>query len=71
VQRGVKATPEKLRAALTGRVSHQHRFLLRLHLRQVDALDAALAEIDAKVDRDLDLSVRRFANCGPYQASVT
>jgi hypothetical protein len=25
-----------------------------LHLRHVDALDAAIAEIDAKVDRDLD-----------------
>ena len=32
----------------------RHRFLLRLHLRQVDALNAAIAEIDAEVDRDLD-----------------
>jgi len=39
---------------LQGRVTERHRFLLRLHLRQVDALDAALAEIDAEVDRDLD-----------------
>ena len=54
VQRGVKAPPEKLRAALQGRVTERHRFLLRLHLRQVDALDAAIAEIDAEVDRDLD-----------------
>jgi transposase len=54
VQRGVKAPPNKLHAALQGRVTEQHRFLLRLHLRQVDALDAALAEIDAEVDRDLD-----------------
>ena len=54
VQRGVKASPEKLRAALQGRVTLRHRFLLRLHLRQVDALDAAIAEIDAEVDRDLD-----------------
>ena len=54
VQRGVKAPPEKLRAALQGRVTLRHRFLLRLHLRQVDALDAAIAEIDAEVDRDLD-----------------
>jgi len=52
VQRGVKAPPEKLRAALQGRVTVRHRFLLRL--RQVDALDAAIAEIDAEVDRDLD-----------------
>jgi transposase len=54
VQRGVKAPPERLRAALQGRVSERHRFLLRLHLRQVDALDAAVAEIDAEVNRDLD-----------------
>jgi len=54
VQRGVKAPPETLRAALQGRVTVRHRFLLRLHLRQFDALDAAVAEIDAEVDRDLD-----------------
>jgi transposase len=54
VQRGVKAPPEKLRAALLGRMTERHRFLLRLHLRQFDALDAAIAEIDAEVDRDLD-----------------
>ncbi len=54
VQRDVKAPPEKLRAALQGRVTVRHRFLLRLHLRQIDALDAAIAEIDAEVDRDLD-----------------
>ena len=54
VQRGVKASPEKLRAALTGRITERHRFLLRLHLRQFDAPAAAMAEIDAEVDRDLD-----------------
>jgi transposase len=53
VQRGVKAPPERLRAALTGRITDRHRFLLRLHLRQFDALAAAIAEIDAEVDRDL------------------
>ncbi len=54
VQRGVKAPPEKIRAALQGRVTDRHCFLLRLHLRQFDALAAAMAEIDAEVDRDLD-----------------
>ena len=54
VQRGVKAPSEKLRAALQGRVTERHRFLLRLHLRQVDALDVAVAEVDAEVDRELD-----------------
>ena len=54
MQRGVKAPPEKLHAALTGRITGRHRLLLRLHLRQFDALGAAIAEIDAEVDRDLD-----------------
>jgi transposase len=50
----VKAEPARLRAALTGRLTERHRFLLRLHLGQHDALAAALAEIDAEVERDLD-----------------
>jgi transposase len=50
----VKAEPARLRAALTGRLTDQHRFLLRLHLGQYDALQAALAEIDGEVERDLD-----------------
>jgi transposase len=54
VQRGIKAPPERLRAALQGRVTERHRFLLQLHLRHVDALAATVAEIDAEVDRDLD-----------------
>ena len=54
VQPGVKAPAEKLRAALQGRVTVRHRFLPRLHLRQIDALAAAMAEIDAEVERDLD-----------------
>jgi transposase len=54
VQRGVKAPPERLRAALQGRLTERHRFLLRLHLRHVDALAATIAEIDAEADRSLD-----------------
>ncbi len=71
VQRGVKATPEKLRAALMGRITERHRFLLRLHLRQFDALAAAMAEIEEKVDRDLDPYRQRSACCGPFPASMT
>ena len=54
VQKGVKAPAERIKAALTGRVTDRHRFLLRLRLRQFDALNAALADIDAEVDRGLD-----------------
>jgi transposase len=48
--RRLKATPQHLREALRGRVTKHHRFLLRLHLQQIDALDAAVAEIDREVD---------------------
>lgn len=54
VRRGVKAPPEKLLAALSGRLTDRHRFLLRLHLRQIDALAEAIEAIDQEVDRELD-----------------
>ena len=39
-----------MREALRGRVTKHHRFLLRLHLQQIDTFDTAIAEIDAEVD---------------------
>ena len=54
IDRRVKAPREKVHAALRGRLTGRHRFLLNLHLRQIDALDAAVGEIDEEVDRDLD-----------------
>jgi|KBSMisStandDraft_5_1062788.scaffolds.fasta_scaffold248477_1 transposase len=47
--RRLKATPEGLRAALHGRVRDHHRFLLRLHLRQIDALSSLIGDIDQEV----------------------
>jgi len=46
----VKASQETLREALRGRVPKHHRFLLRLHLNQIDALDAAISKIDQEVE---------------------
>ena len=43
--RRVKASHEEFREALRGRVTKHHRFLLRLHLNQIDALDAAMATL--------------------------
>ena len=54
IDRRVKAPRDKVHAALRGRVTDRHRFLLRLHLHQIDTLEAAVAEIDEEVDRDLD-----------------
>jgi transposase len=56
----VKAPPEKLREALCGRVTPQHRFLLRLHLRQIEALEAAITDLDREVETEL----------APFRAAV-
>jgi transposase len=52
--RRIKATPDQLEAALRGRVTRHHRFLLRLHLQQIDALNAAIEQINQEVDADVE-----------------
>jgi len=49
----VKGSQQELREALRGRVTKQHRFLLRLHIDQIDTLEAAIAKIDAQVQEGL------------------
>ena len=56
----LKALQGELREALRGRVTKHHRFLLRLHLNQIDALDAAIATIDRQVE----------AGIAPFRAAV-
>ena len=50
----IKAPPAQLREALRGRIMKHHRFLLRLHLQQIDAIDAAVAEIDREVGERIE-----------------
>jgi transposase len=52
--RRIKAPPEALREALRGRVTRHHRFLLRLHLQQIDAINAAIGDIDQEVDAQVE-----------------
>ena len=40
----VKASRTELLEALRGRVSAHHRFMLKLHLSHIDALDRAIAD---------------------------
>ena len=49
----VRASAVTLREALRGRIKRHHRFLLQLHMQQIDALDAAIAELDREVDTGL------------------
>ena len=52
--RRIKASPEELCEALRGRVTRHHRFLLGLHLQQIDAIDVAIAAIDQEVDAQVE-----------------
>jgi len=59
--RRIRAPAEELCEALRGRVTKHHRFLLRLHLQQIDIFDAAIVAIDQEVD----------ANVEPFRAAIT
>ncbi len=48
--RRIKASPKALYDALHGRLTGHHRFMLRLHLGQYDALASSIAQIDGQVD---------------------
>jgi transposase len=61
VTKRVKASRDKITEALRGKVTANHRFLLKLHLGQADALQAAIEEIDREVGERLD----------PFRVSAT
>jgi transposase len=48
--RSIHASKAQLEASLQGRVTAHHRFLLKLHLDHIDALDAAITGIDQEVN---------------------
>jgi transposase len=48
--RGVKASAEELSAALKGRLTDHHRFLLKLYLGQRDSAETAIQALDLEVD---------------------
>jgi transposase len=52
--KGVKCSQAELCEALRGRLTDHHRFLLRLHLGQIDALDAGIATIDREVEAGIE-----------------
>ena len=49
----LKASRSQLVEALRGRVRDHHRFLLKLHLGQIDALTAAVRDVEARVGETL------------------
>ena len=56
----VKASRQALVAALHGRVTAHHRFMLKLHLTQIEALEAAVREVEARLGEAL----------APFRAAV-
>jgi transposase len=57
----LKATRAALVDALNGRVTSHYRFMIQLHLTQVDALAAAVRDVDTRVGDAL----------GPFRAAVS
>lgn len=57
----LKASRADLRDALHGRVTDHHRFMIKLHLAQIDGLETAVATIEARIGDAL----------GPFRAAVS
>lgn len=53
VKTRIKATRVEIVEAVRGHVRPQHRFLLKLHLDQIDALDRSIAALDKEVGEQL------------------
>jgi transposase len=49
----IRASRAELTAALHGRVTAHHRFMLKLHLGQIDALEAAVRDVEARLGEAL------------------
>jgi len=45
----LRASRERLLEGLHGRVTDHHRFMLRLHLRQIEALEAGIAQLERQI----------------------
>lgn len=49
----VKAPRAKIAEALQGHVTEHHRFMLSLHLRQIEAIESAIATLEARIEKAL------------------
>jgi transposase len=63
--RSLKASPQQLCDPLRGRLTDHHRFLLKLHLGQWDALYAAIRAIDREVDGRIERIDQKLNNGEP------
>jgi transposase len=56
----LKATRAQLVEALRGRVTPHHRFMIQLHLTQIDALEVAVTDVETRLGEAL----------GPFRAAI-
>src|SRR5215472_1666128 len=69
--RRIKASPKALYDALHGRLTDHHRFMLRLYLRQYDALAGAIAEIDQEIDAAIErMDAVVVADQAPFRSLI-
>lgn len=74
--RRARASPQALAEALRGRITKHHRFMLALHLKQIDGLDDAIGAIDQEVEANLEpfrTAVRQLSTIpgvGPLSAQA-
>jgi transposase len=77
VRTRIRASRAEVIEALRGRVTDHQRLLLRIHLGQIDAIDAAIAELDAELGerldpfRDATARLTSIPGVGPLAAAVT
>lgn len=50
----VKAPRTKIAEALEGHVTEHHRFMLSLHLRQIEAIESAVAMLETRIEKALE-----------------
>jgi transposase len=69
----VKAPRAQIAEALQGRVREHHRYLIRLHLGQIDALEAARASLEARIEEKLSpfrAEVERLSTIPGFSTTV-
>src|SRR5690242_3631193 len=67
----IKASPKELYDALHGRLTDHHLFLLKLHLRQWDELDASIRTIDLEIDQRIGrIDEQRSAGQPPFRTLI-
>src|SRR6185295_3497611 len=49
-RRGIRATKEQLLDALQGRLQEHHRVVLQIHLDQIDSIEQAMTELEARME---------------------